>query len=68
MVTQHLDTVMRVLTRCYNDDEKIGRQIDTLNYDELESLERFANKLNLHLKDAFENKEVHEKREIEENV
>jgi len=68
MVTQHLDTVMRVLTRCYNDDEKISKQLDTLNYDELESLERFANKINLYLQDTFENKEVYEKREIEENV
>jgi len=68
MVTQHLDTVMRVLTRCYDDDGRIGKQLDTLNYDELESLERFVDKLNLHLRDAFENKEVHEKREIEENV
>ena len=53
MVTEHLDTVMRVLSRCYNDDEKISKQLDTLNYDELESLERFANKINLYLQDTF---------------
>lgn len=62
MVTQHLDTVMRVLTRCYNDDEKIGKQLETLNYDELESLDRFVDKLNLHLRGAFENEASREER------
>jgi len=52
MVTEHLDNVMRVLIGCYNDDIKISKQLETLSYDELISLDRFVDKLSVHRWDA----------------
>lgn len=52
MVTEHLDNVMRVLIGCYDDDVKISKHLETLSYDELESLDRFVDKLSVHRWDA----------------